>query len=45
MFDSGFILNDCICSQLISGLREEGMLHEAEIVSSELTSRDQQLEG
>jgi pentatricopeptide repeat protein len=45
MFDAGFILNDRICYQLISGLREEGMLHEAQIVSSELSSRVQQLEG
>lgn len=39
MIDVGLSLNARICSLLISGLREEGMLPEAQIVSSELSSR------
>lgn len=39
MVDGGLLLNASMCYQLISGLREEGMLREAQIVSSELSSR------
>ncbi|CAL0310501.1 unnamed protein product [Lupinus luteus] len=40
MFDWGMLLNANLCYQLISGLGEEGMLQEAQFVSSELSSRE-----
>ncbi|GLT93418.1 hypothetical protein SLE2022_112120 [Rubroshorea leprosula] len=39
MFENGFLLNFSICSELVTGLRKEGMLQEARIICSEMSSR------